>query len=86
MSEKYLGAEHYFTQKFKKRKGMVGNVQEAQAYAPEAETPEAEDYLYYQSLGQYQEAFVPVQAEGTKYQQTIRGRGRCKSEEIFEDN
>ena len=64
MTEKYLGVEHYFTQKFKKRKSMVGMVQEQQNYGMEIEGADTEDYVYFQSPPAFQEPFTSIQPEG----------------------
>ena len=77
MTEKYLGSEHYFTQKFKRRKSFVGTaaVYEAQmqtAYGLEIETPDPEDYMYYQSMPPYQ-----YQQEGT-WNECLNFRGRSR--------
>ncbi len=56
MTEKYLGAEHYFAQKFRRRRTFVGAAPEPPA---DAETPEGEDY--YKSA--QPEGFPPIQPD-----------------------
>jgi len=58
MTNKYLGEDHYFAQKFKRRKSMIGQIQETQQDYNEIE-PEPD---YYQTAP-YNEGFPQLQVD-----------------------